>query len=139
MGMFDRISVFQQCPSCRKWQTFEAQTKDLDCILESYRALPADWETSDLQKPFRQGLPVARKFPFDREQTVWKNQAERIEAAAQIPDKYVGKLNFVEISVICACRATFRGKIKIVNAHLAGEIYDIVLGEKLRQERPNGE
>ena len=127
MGMFDDIEVSVSCPKCGKWATCDAQTKDLDSRLSTYRPLSEDWETgSEFGRKFREGLPVYPRFPFDRSHTVWANQAEKIEAQATIPEEFWGKLNFVSVVAICSkCSAFFDGKIKVKNDKLIGGIYDV--------------
>lgn len=124
MGMFDSIYVYMACPYCHRYQRLEAQTKDLESVAFNYRALPADW--SEVRKKFFEGSPCAPDFPLDREQTVWKDQAERIEATATISEEYQGKLNYVNVIISCSsCGKHFNGKIAIKDNKLVGEIYDI--------------
>lgn len=151
IGLFDTIEVYMKCPYCERPAILEAQTKDLDKSLHHYRTLRDDWFKDKIfGKPFRKKLPVFRKFPMDKSATVWKNQAERREAAASIPDTYK-KLKYV--NVIASCHSTkckawadkrdmriqgctsgfgrmFEGKIKIKKGMLFGDIYDIELIEK---------
>ena len=139
MGMFDEAEVFQPCPKCGKWVTLDLQTKDLACLLSHYRPLPDDWLTNqatDLTggKKLREQSPVFPKFPKDKEHTPWKNQAERIEAAATLEEPYASQLKFVEFYGSCPkCQTYLRGKIRVENGMLIGHLFDIqvdIEGEK---------
>jgi hypothetical protein len=128
MGMFDTINVFMKCPYCGNFESFDAQTKDLNNALFNYTALYEDWFLCKTGRKFRLGLPVFKQYPFDKENAVWKNQAEHIEAQAKIEDKFC-KLKFVEVIASCPSskrHLSFEGKIKIKKGFLIGEIYDIV-------------
>ncbi len=127
--MFDTIQVYQRCPYCGGWQGFAAQTKDLFCIMSHYTPLNADWETSDLGKKMRTGLPVFPQFPLDKTAKVWRDQAELIEARATIPEEYHGKLNYVSVIVHCEkCGVWFRGKVVVKDGKLWGTIYECQKG-----------
>ena len=146
MGMFDTINVFMKCPYCKLHQMFDAQTKDLDKMLHEYAPLRTDWNKSKLfGKKFRKGMPVFPSNPNDKSCIVWKDQAERTEAMAKVPDKFK-KLKYVEVYADCSsmkCQFDadrrdilmqgtpsgsgrgFEGKIAIRKGFLIGEIYDI--------------
>ena len=40
MGVFDSVYVWSECPYCGRWDKREAQTKDLDCLMSTYEAIP---------------------------------------------------------------------------------------------------
>lgn len=143
--MYDTIYTWMRCPYCGHTGMFEAQTKDLDKVLFGYRTLDKEWNTSKLGKKFRNDMPVTIAFPKDKENKVWKSQAERTEAQATVPKEYQ-KLKYVLVtascsSIICQFDADrrdilvqgtpsgfgrcFEGKIKIENGKLIGPIYDI--------------
>lgn len=160
MGCFDTIDVFMRCPYCKKYQTLDAQTKDMDSCMWHFDALPKNWfdKKEFLGKKFRQGLPVFKQFPFDRD-SPWKSQAERIEAQARLAPEWGEKLRFVRVIVSCnspKCDSwarerdrraygyesgfgrQFDGKIAVIkhkdNHYFIGPIYDIV---KLDKRLPN--
>lgn len=148
ISCYDTIMNFQICPYCHTFQSFEAQTYDLGSRMYIYDPLSVNWyKPKMLQKDFRTRISVFPKFPLDREHKVWKNQAERIEAEATVPDEFQ-KLKFVEVitschSVVCQEWAnredlqrygyisgfgrSFEGKIKIEKGKLIGNIYDLIL------------
>jgi len=116
--MFDNIMIYSHCPKCGVDVT-GLQTKDLLCVMHTYRPLSSDWETSDLGKKFRQGLPVYPHFPFDKEHTAWKDQAERIEAQAMLPLPYSEQLKFVHCYTICTgCQAWLTMNIPVKDGKL---------------------
>lgn len=119
MGMFDSVIVYMNCPKCQRWDSFEFQTKDLGCFMDTYHPLHEDWETSDSQRKFRKGLPVFRKFPLDKEQNVWADQAERIEAQATLEPPYDNQLKFVNVYTSCAnCKELLEGTIAVIGSRL---------------------
>ena len=119
MGMYDSVIVYMACPKCQRWGSFEFQTKDLGCLMDTYHPLTEDWETSDLQKKFRKGLSVFRKFPLDKEQDVWSDQAERIEAQATLETPYDTQLKFVSVYTSCCnCEAWLEGTIAVTDGKL---------------------
>lgn len=144
MGMYDSVYVAQRCPYCGTFQTFEAQTKDLDSLLWRFEALSENWfrEPSKSWRKMRQKLPVFPSFPKDKSHKVWKSQAEEIEASAAVSDRHK-KLKYVDVVATCSsdkCRKfaakrgimqgscrLFEGKVKIRNGFLVEPIYDIVL------------
>ena len=135
MGMFDTVMVSMYCPLCGEFERFDAQTKDLDSLMFTYHALSKDWDESKSEKKFREGLPVFKKFPLDREAEVWKDQAERIEAEATISEEYQDKLNFVNVITDCShCKKYFEGKVVIKDGKLFGEIYDCIIIKEKRDE-----
>lgn len=112
--MFDNILVNEICPSCGKMGEWDWKTKDLACVLDCYRPLPNCWETGDLLRPFRIGLPVYRAFPLDKSAGVWENQAERTEAQATIPEEFIGKLNYVDVVGSCPhCGEFYQGRMRV--------------------------
>lgn len=154
MGMFDSIYVYMICPYCKEFQNFECQTKDLTNSCYDYNALHEEWFTHPMERKFRVKLPVFPQFPFDREYTVWKNQAERTEAMAKVPKEFK-KLKFV--TVIADCNSTkchkwakerdvreqgffsgfgrmFHGKIRIKNEMIIGKVYDIILSDNRQKD-----
>ena len=127
MGMFDYVSVYMECPFCHNFVGFDAQTKDLDCVMFNYRTLPDDWFTNKLERKFRKDLPVFAKFPLDKEAAVWKDQAERQEAEATIFPEFADQLKYVTVVADCPkCGKYFDGKIRIQDGKLMGEIYEVV-------------
>lgn len=155
MGCFDTIEVYGKCPYCGVRQSFRAQTKDLGQLMYVYTALSEEWFDGNriLGRDFRRGLPVFPRFPNDKSAVVWKNQAERAEAAATVPDDFQD-LKFVE--VIAGCKKPkclewakerdrrlqgsysgfgrhFEGKIAIKDGKLIDPIFDI---EKVDNELP---
>ena len=119
MAMNDSIIVYMACPECQRWDSFKFQTKDLGREMATYRPLNVDWEASDLQKKFRKGLPVFRKFQLDKEQTVWADQAERIEAQATLEPPYNNQLKFINVYTSCGdCKAWLEGTIAVVEGKL---------------------
>ena len=129
MGMFDTVYVSQPCPFCGSWSMLDAQTKDLDPSLYSYRSLPEGWydPANQFGKAFRAGLPVYPRFPKDKGHTVWANQAEAIEAAATLEEPFASQLKFVAVIADCpSCKGHFTGKVKVQDGKLIGPIYDIV-------------
>lgn len=148
--MFDTVNVWGKCPYCHQHQYYDAQTKDLDNCLHTFDALHKDWYKGKLERKFRLGLPVFKHFPLDKEDKVWKNQAERIEAQATVSPQF-RKLKYVEVCICCLsdkCKAfaierdkriqgcfsgfgrRFDGRIRIKDGKLIGEVYDIILSEK---------
>lgn len=128
MGMFDSVWVYMRCPSCNKYSSMEWQTKDLDNNMWDFTPLREDWETETLDKLFREKLNVFPKFPLDKEHTVWKNQAEKLEAQATI----VGydNLKYINCHTTCKeCDKFFDGKIKIKDNKLREPVYDIVVDD----------
>lgn len=167
MGMFDTISVHMTCPYCGWFQEFEAQTKDLECMLHHYKALPADWFKKKA-KPFgsnrssyAKSTPYSGSYPMAKPDTRWKNAAEQIEAEATV---YARNVQEGYITVIATCHSTlcgmwgmeedvriwseshgmggrtFYGKIAIKKGMLIGEIYDFDLTHKEMREinKPKG-
>ena len=119
MGMFDSVIVYMSCPKCQWWGAFNFQTKDLECLMDTYHPLDKDWETSDLQRKFRKGLPVFKKFPLDKEQDVWLDQAERIEAQATLEAPYDTQLKFVNVYTSCDnCNEWTEGTITVTDGKL---------------------
>jgi hypothetical protein len=150
MGMFDSIYVFMRCPYCDHFSNIECQTKDLDNLGWDFHPLDKDWFRGKLEKKFRLKIPVFKQFPFDKGNKVWKNQAERSEAAARVPDKFK-HLKFVRIIGDCHSRECqtwaderdircqgcpsgfgrgFYGKIRIKNGFLFEGVYDFKLFDK---------
>ncbi len=126
MGMYDDISIFQVCPVCGELHDLGCQTKDLDCNLWHFRALAEDWFTSEGGRKLREGLPIFPQFPLDKSHTLWKDQAEKTEAEATIPEPFAGKLNYVSVIGSCASRNKyFTGKIAIKDGMLVKPVYDI--------------
>lgn len=157
MGMYDRIMVTQKCPYCKRLQTFECQTKDLDLLMYEFRPLYEDWEDSNITSVFRKdffvGLPIFKDFPLDKD-CGWIDQAEFAEARATLSEEFK-KLEFVEIVATCEslwCYAHarlhdkktngyisgfgryFEGKIKVNNGKLIGKIYDMILDNQPEYE-----
>ena len=128
MGMFDEIRVGMVCPFCGYGQGFLAQAKDLSCAMYTYEALPEDWYTNAQSgKAFRSGLCVPPKFPLDKAAGVWRDQAERREAAATLDRKFADQFRYVNVIATCGkCDKRFRGKIEVRDGKLMGPIYDIV-------------
>jgi len=145
MGLYDAIHVFMKCPYCGHNQSFDAQTKDLGKLMFSYHALSLGWKSETFGKKFRKKLQVFPCFPRDKNHKLWKNQAEKIEAAATVPEE-LKKLKYVNVTAGChsiECRfdadrrdildqgcpsgfgRLFEGKIKIKNGKLVEPIYDI--------------
>lgn len=151
MGCFDTIKVFMICPYCHNHQMLEAQTKDLGERMHTYTPLDEDWYNEKQkgffgnERKFRKSLPVFNQFPYDKEGRVWKNQAERIEARAKVPEEFK-HLKFVDVvadchSIECQFDADrrdilwqgipsgfgkfFDGKIMIKDGYLTGEVKDI--------------
>jgi len=119
MGMFDSVIVYMFCPECQRWGDFEFQTKDLGCLMDTYHPLKEDWETSDFGMKFRKGLPVFRKFPLDKEQNVWSDQAEKIEASATLEAPFDKQLKFVNVHTSCSnCKEWLEGTIAVVDGKL---------------------
>lgn len=135
MGMFDSTSVYMNCPICHQWGHFDLQTKDLACGMDIYTPLPEDWFTNPEegvggQRKFRLKLSVYPKFPKDKEQTVWENQAERAEASASLEEPYASQLIYVNFYGNCPlCKAWLEGKIRVENGKLIGTLIDVT-GEK---------
>ncbi len=153
MGCYDTINVYQQCPYCHRYQSFDAQTKDLGSSMYCYDTLSEKWFKKSKkwnERKFRLGLPVFPRFPKDKSAKVWKSQAERIEAEATVPEEFK---NLKFISVIADCHSNicdewatekdmrtqgcksgfgrmFEGKIRIKKGMLIGDIYDIELKDK---------
>ena len=128
MGMFDDIATYMLCPFCGKHGNMGAQTKDLSSDLFCYRPLDEDWYTSSSVwgRKLRLGLPVFPRLPKDKSCDAWKDQAEKIEAEATIPDEYIGQLNYINVSATFPhCNVDFRGKVKIVEDKLVGHIHDV--------------
>lgn len=147
MGLYDTILVYMECPYCGFSGQIECQTKDLGNHMHTYHPLRSEWYKKGMskEKRFRVSLPVFPQFPQDKEFTVWKNQAERIEAHATVPKEF---RNLKYINVIASCESvecqfdgdrisilwqgcpsgfsrSFEGKIRIRNGRLIGEVYDI--------------
>ncbi len=119
MGMYDSVIVYMTCPKCQRWGSFDFQTKDLACFMDTYHPLDKDWGTAKFQKEFREGLPVFRKFPFDKEQNVWANQAERTEAQATLEAPYDTQLKFISVYTSCGkCKAWIEGTIAVIDGKL---------------------
>jgi len=119
-------------------EIFEAQTKDLDCMMHNYHPYEKDFID-------RTKLPVFRSAPNDKQADVWKTQDERQRAFATIPEEFK-KLKYVNVIADChsikcqfdsdrediirqGCPSgfgrQFEGKIKIKDGMLVGKIYDI--------------
>jgi len=152
VGCYDTINVYQNCPYCKRFVHFDAQTKDLGNLMYQYHPLDDYWFGKGklsklLGKPFRENLPVFRSFPLDKAPTVWKNQAEYAEAQATVHEDFK-KLKFITVIADChsaKCQTfaeqrdikrqgtpsgsgrVFYGKIKIRKGLLIGKIYDIKL------------
>lgn len=147
MGLFDTILVWMDCPYCGFTGRIECQTKDLGNIMFTYKPLADDWFTKKerSEHSFRETLPVFPQFPLDKEYSVWKNQAELIEAKATLPKQFHHK-KFIRVIASCnsvQCRfdgdrisilrqgcpsgfsRSFEGKIKIRDGKLIGKVYDI--------------
>jgi hypothetical protein len=128
-----------KCPYCGKYDSFDAQTKDLGRNMFRYRAYDKD------QLLDRTTLPVFKAFPLDRSDKDWKSQDELMRAEATIPLEYS---DCKYITVIASCNSvdcqfysdredillqgcpsgfgrSFDGRIKIENGMLVGKIYDI--------------
>ena len=158
MGMYDSIMMLMQCPYCKRYEHIECQTKDLDSAGWNFQTLDKDWFTAQHQRKMRKGMPVFKRFPFDKTNSVWKDQVEETEASARVPNQF-RKLKFV--TVICDCHSVdcqawsarrdkqeqgcvsgfgrmFEGKIKIKDGFLIGEPYDIYLSDKRmpKKKRP---
>jgi hypothetical protein len=156
MGMFDTIIVFQRCPYCNRFQSFDCQTKDLDLLMYVFHPLEEDWEDENslFNKEMRENFPIFKSFPLDKEFMVWGNQAEFIEAKATLSEEFKN-LEFVTIIASCQslwCNAharlhdkktlgyisgsgrSFKGKIKVKNGKLIGKIYDIILDNETKYE-----
>lgn len=150
MGTFDMIIVYMRCPYCKRMESFDAQTKDLGSSMFTYHTIPKDWFTNEMERKMRKTLPVFSQFPLDKEAKVWKNQAERKEAQATIPEEYLKK-KFVNVIADChspECQAwaderdrrfqgiasgfgrMFKGRIIVKNGLLIGEIYNIIHSDK---------
>lgn len=153
MGCFDTIMVFMRCPYCRKYEHFDAQTKDMNSSMFTFHALPEDWFSKNKigDRDFRLVFPVFKQFPNDKEANVWKNQAEFAEARATLAKEFGSKLKYVNVNADCHSTKCdtwarkrdmieygyksgfgrmFEGKIKIEKGMFIGEIYDIVLLDK---------
>ena len=156
MGMFDTIKVFQRCPYCKKYQYFDAQTKNLDNAMWDWESLPNDWFNKIKKKTLfeidrlQKNLPVFKKTPYDKSAKVWKSQGEKMEAMARVPDEFK-ELKCIEVTTDCHSKICqefadkrdiiqqgspsgfgrmFDGKIKIKNGYLIGDIYNIELTDK---------
>ena len=151
MGLYDTIHVFQRCPYCKRYQAFDAQTKDLGRMMFYYSALSDTWfKKNQFGKDLREKLSASQSFPFDKSHKVWKSQAERVEARAKVTDEFK-KSKFINVIVDCHsqdCQVWadkrdiiyqgspsgfgrhFEGKIKIKKGMLFGDIYDIDLINK---------
>ena len=165
MGCYDSIEVFMECPYCNRYQHFDCQTKDMDSCMWHFDALKDDWFDKKYDgfgsKKFRKGMPMFKKFPFDKD-SPWKNQAEKIEASARLLPEWGKKLRFV--NVIVDCKSTecdtwartrdrraygyesgfgrmFSGKIAIIENkgkhYFISPIYDIVKNDKRLPKKPN--
>ena len=140
MGMYDTIDVYMECPYCGEHSVFDAQTKDLDRMMNHYRVYEGRKDIIDRSK-----LPVFKSVPNDKSAKVWKSQDEKAIAFATIP-KQCDNLKF--INVIASCHSpecqfdadrediirqgcpsgfgkSFEGKIAIKNGMLVGKIYDL--------------
>jgi len=162
MGCFDTIDVFMKCPYCGDFRTFDAQTKDLGSKMYYYDALSSNWfakgKKGFLEKKFRMGMCVFKKYPLDKSAKVWKSQGERIEASATVPKEFA-HLKFVSVRADChstecslwsekrdlKCQTCvsgfgrmFDGKIKIYKGMLIGDIYDIELKDKQLPKKKYG-
>ena len=146
IGLYDTINVAMRCPKCGHFEVFDAQTKDLGQCMYTYHTLDKNFYKKKgrgiwFDKKFRDKLPIFKKFPMDKSDTVWKNQTEEMEASATVP-KDLNKLKYVNVIADChssKCQLfadlvqgytsgfgrSFEGKIKIVKGKLTGEIYDI--------------
>lgn len=158
MGMYDTINLCMHCPYCEKYTNFDAQTKDLGSSMWEFTPLREEWfnpkEKGFLgnERKFRTELPVCKIFPFDKSNTIWKNQAEKIEACAKVENEY-NNLKYVNVIADCHSREcqyfadkvsirkqgiksgfgrSFTGKIKIENGCLIGKIYDIDLSDEMK-------
>lgn len=145
------ITTFGICPYCGHPEIFETQTDDLSKESFSFyhfHTLDGNWfdkKNKLLGKEFRKAIPCFNSFPLDKDEKVWKNQAEKIEAKAQVPKEFK-HLKFVNVYTSCKsiqcqfdgdrwwiCRQScpsgfsrgFDGKIRIKNGFLIGGIYDI--------------
>lgn len=159
MGCYDTIKVFMICPYCHHFQILEGQTKDLGEGMHTYSTLDEDWFSNKKKRigdrNFRKGLPVFREFPYDKSNAVWKNQAERIEARAKVPEEFK-HLKFVEVIVDChsvecqfdadresiswqGCPSGFGkffdGKIMIKDGYLTGNVKDIEIRKDYSEKR----
>ena len=128
--MFDYVNAGGTCPKCGKLRIFECQTKDLDPgggQVYHFRSLPEHWLEPDtlFGRAFRRATSVFPEFPYDKSPSVWNDQAERIEAAATIPEELWDKLNFIEVVFVCSCGAAFRGKLAVKGKFLWGPLYDV--------------
>lgn len=133
MGMFDSVIIYMSCPKCKKMKSLDFQTKDLACAMHTYYPLDKDWDTSPLfGKECRKRLPECPKFPFDKEHTVWKNQAERIEAAAMLESPFDKQLN-VRVYASCRnCEEWIEGTIAVVDGKMRLPL--ILLKEEISDE-----
>ena len=135
--MYDTVYVYMQCPFCKNFTTISCQTKDLDNSLWEFYALPEDWfkEGGFFGREFYKKSSVLKSYPYDKSHTAWNNIAEKKECMARVPEEF-WDLEFV--NVICDCDLCnrgsyanrmdynfFRGKIRIQNGLLIGEVYDI--------------
>lgn len=161
MGLFDEIKIFQCCPYCKRYQYFNAQTKDLDDAMWDFEALPDDWFNKIKKKTLfgidRNKMPVFKVTPYDKSAKVWKSQGEKMEAMARVPDEFKN-LKYVEVTADCHSKICqewadkrdiirqgipsgfgrmFEGKIKIKKGYLIGDIYDIELVDKILPRKTN--
>ena len=139
MGCYDSINVYMNCPYCGEYRKFDAQTKDLGGMMFLYDTYKKD-PILDRTK-----LPVFKKNPFDRSNTLWKSQDERRKENARVVDEFK---DLKHIEVIADCKSIkcnfdsdrndvilqgcpsgfgrmFHGKILIKDGLLVGDIVDI--------------
>ena len=146
VGLYDVVNVFCKCKNCGRYDTFDAQTKDLGQRMYTYHTLNKDFYNKKQigmigGKKFRDKMPVFKKFPKDKSAKVWKNQTEQMVAEATVPKEFK-KRKFVNVIADChseKCQLyadlvsgyhsgfgrSFEGKIRIKDGKLIGEIYDI--------------
>ena len=133
MGMFDWVKIYMCCPKCGHHGHFELQTKDLECQLYSYSPLSDQWFTDSkiYGKAINENFQVPHRVPYDKEPTVWANQAERIETYATPKREISCKLKYIEAYGDCPnCKTWVGGKIKIQDGLLIEPLYDIEIEEK---------
>ena len=125
MGLYDTITVVTYCPVCGKLHAIEFQTKDLGRRMYHYEPLPEDWFI--IERGFRKNLPVFPRTVYDKSHIVWKNQAEKVEAMAKIPQEEELK-RLKHVNVIGECSGKWiHAKIPIENGFLINKLKNIEL------------
>ena len=142
MGLYDKITVYMNCPYCNTTHRIEAQTKDLNKQMHNHRPLRPEQE--DMID--REDLQVFPNFHKDKSHEPWDSQQEQIKAQAKIPEDYKD-LDHIDVKARCTSTECmfdsdregiltqgtptgagkpFNGKIKIdENGYLTGKIVDI--------------